>query len=119
MNNGSYKKKVDLAGELDLKIKEYNKQLAKLKDEIKIIAEKKNKKMLEGHIFTAVISPMSSSKCEARDLLKFLRKRGEEKKFVDLVKVDLTSAKRYLKEEINVILKITVKEFGKVQFIRK
>ena len=119
MNNGSYKKKVDLAGELDQKIKEYDKQLARLKDEIKVIAEKKNKKMLEGHTFTAVISPMSSSKCEARDLLKFLRKRGEEKKFVDLVKVDMTSAKRYLKEEINKIVKTTVKEFGKIQFIKK
>ena len=120
MKNGNgYKRKVDLAGELDQKIKEYQQQLKELKENLKEIARKKNKKMLEGNVFVAVFSPATTSKCEPKALLKLLRKRGEERKFPELVKVDLTQARRYLGEDATKIISSNKVEFGKIQLVRK
>lgn len=119
MKNG-YKAKVDLAGEIDKKIKELNEKLKVLKDELKEIAEKKGKKSLSGNIYTAIFSPSTTTKIESRDLLKLLRKQGKEKKFVDLVKVDITATKRYLNtNEISKIADVQVKEYNRVQFVEK
>ena len=111
--------KVDRAGKLDERIKEYSKELKKLKTDIKEEAKKKNKKVLQGEEYICTFTASSKSNVEPKALLRLLKKEGKEKKFVEMVKVDITNTRRFLGDLSDKIIKKTTDSFGKVSFTKK
>ena len=99
MNKLELAKKVDLAFQLDKKIKDAKKKLDPLKKELKEIAEAKGSSELHGEKVIAKVGPSTATGCTSDDLLEVLTDMARADEFPSLVKVKITEAKAALGEE--------------------
>ena len=111
--------KIDQAGELDELIKKYSGELKALKAELKTEAEKRKKKVLQGSEYICTFSTSSRSKAEPKALLRLLKKIGMEKKFVEMVRVDITNTRRIVGDSADKVIKQVSDSFGRISFTKK